>query len=254
MVVFRGRWSTVRKTVVGVLVDKDGKCFKVRLLVDSGATVSLMLMHSLFLTRGNWDFGTTPKMTMHGINGSSFTDLMVKATFIPGPHIPKNFKEAMGLATNFGITLDFFCQRDVRVYKDWKAELPTEIVDELVKPEYVLADPEQAASGAELLYVHGIIGEDQIDSLDETVIRRVGTSGMKVTRTKFGDLLHGKSHFIEYPFKKGKAGMREEWDCSIDNVVHQYGLEPVPLSSVMDIPSPDPINDYSLDFLKELTY
>jgi hypothetical protein len=254
MVVFTGRWSTVRKTVVGVLVDKDGKCFKVRLLVDSGATVSLMLMHSLFLTRGNWDFGTTPKMTMHGINGSSHTDLMIEALFIPGPHIPKSYKEAMGLAVNFGVSLKFFCQRDVRVYKDWKAELPTELVDELKKPDYVLADPEQAVAGSELLYVHGIIGEDQIDSLDETVIRKVGTSGMKVTRTKFGDLLHGKSHFIDYPFKKGKAGMREEWDCQTVTTVLQYGLEPVPLNSVVETYSSDPINDYSLDFLKELTY
>jgi hypothetical protein len=113
----------VRKTIVGTLIDKDGKHFKVRFLIDSGATVSMILMHSLFLTKGNWDFGTTPVIKMHGINAVSLCDLMVEASFAPGPHIPKSFLISMGKSSDFQMSLQFFVQKDVRAYRCPKQEL-----------------------------------------------------------------------------------------------------------------------------------
>ena len=82
----------------------------------------------------------------------------MEAMFIPGSHISKDFKTQMGMPVNFGAKLQFYIQNDVWVYKSYKRELPDEILTELRKPEYVLADPEQAMEGDDNLYVHGIIG------------------------------------------------------------------------------------------------
>jgi hypothetical protein len=215
----------------------------------------MILMHALFLTKGEWDVGITPKLYMHGINAVSVCDLMMEAMFIPGTHITKDFKTTMGMAHNFGIPLSFYVQRDVRVYKSYKRELPQDVIAELSKPEYTLADPEQGAEGDDTLYVHGIIGEDQISRFEEHNSRKIGSEGMKVTRTYFGDLLHGNSHFLEYPIKNGKVEMKEP-ESSQAVHVYQLGLEPVPMPGT-NAPTLSPeeeeqIND--INFLQEITF
>jgi hypothetical protein len=248
MVVFKGRWHSVRKTIVGTLVDKAGKRFKFRFLVDSGATVSMILMHSLYLTRGDWDFGTTPFIRMHGINAVSTCDLMVETKFIPGTHINEEFLKSMGKSADFGITLQFFVQKDVTAYRCQKQELTPEIRTELAKPEYVLADPHQATEGHETLFIHGIIGEDQIGLLEEQNIRKLCDSGMKVTRTLFGDLLHGNSHFMEINKTVQGVEMKSKNGLCF-NTICLYGL--IADRTTNPPPEEDPFEN--IDFLREIT-
>lgn len=248
MVVFRGRWHSVRKTIVGTLVDRDGRKFKVRFLVDSGATVSMILMHSLYLTKGNWDFGTTPFIRMHGINAVSTCDLMVETKFQPGKHITEEFLKSMGKEADFGITLQFFVQKDVTAYRCQKQELTQDVRQELAKQEYLLADPHQITEGHETLFIHGIIGEDQIGLLEEQNIRKLGDSGMKVTRTLFGDLLHGNSHFMEVHKTVREVEMKYRNGLCL-NTICLYGL----MADTKDNPSQEEDPFENIDFLREIT-
>jgi len=247
MVVFKGRWHSVRKTVVGALIDKNGKSFKVRFLIDSGATVSMILMHSLFLTKGDWDFGSTPIIRMHGINAVSICDLMLEAKFMPGPHISSDFKTTMGIQQDFGVTMQFFVQRDVKAYKCQKQELTGVVLKELAKPEFMLADPDQATEGEEVLYVHGIIGEDQISMLEESNIRKIGDAGLKATRTVFGDMIHGNSHFLSVNNKKGAVEMRQKHEFHYDTIC-QYGL----IAETSTATSQESLFE-NIDFLREIS-
>jgi hypothetical protein len=207
MVVFKGRWHSVRKTVVGTLVDKNGKRFEVRFLVDSGATVSIILMQTLFLTKGSWDVGITPPIMMHGINSVSMCDMMLEVKFMPGCHITPQFKSIKNMTDEFGITLQFYVQRGVKAYTCNKQELPSDVLKELSDPKYMLADPYQAAPGDEKLCVHGIIGEDQISLLEECSTHRIGQAGLKLTDSHFGHILHGNSHFMEVNHAEVKPKM-----------------------------------------------
>jgi hypothetical protein len=256
MVVFKGRWHSVRKTIVGTLIDKEGNRYKVRFLIDSGATVSMILMHSLFLTKGNWDFGTTPVIKMHGINAVSTCDLMVEAKFAPGPHIPESFLISMGKSADFNITLQFFVQKDVRAYRCPKQELTPEVRKELAKQSYTLADPNQNTEGDEILYVHGIIGEDQIGLLEEHNIRKLVDSGMKVTRTLFGDLLHGNSHFLDLIRPKGEFEMKQPAQAAACSEIQSASCSEVCLYGLIaEISTSEDKEDplENIDFLRNIT-
>jgi hypothetical protein len=180
----------------------------------------MILLHALFLTNGDWDFASTPTIRMHGINAVSYCDLMLTARFIPGPHITKEFKATMKLADNFGLSMDFFVQRDVKAYTCFKQQLPDDVLAQLAKPEFTLADPHQALPGDETLYVHGIIGEDQISKLEESMIRKVGSEGLKTTRTYFGDVIHGNSHFLSANLTEDNLQLRYKQNPTI----YQYGI------------------------------
>jgi hypothetical protein len=223
MVVYTGRWHTVRKTIVGVLVDRNGKRFKVRFLIDSGATITMILLHSLFLTNGDWDIGSTPSIRMHGINAVSVCDLMLEAMFMPGPHISSEFKKEMKMPENFGLKLKFFVQRDVKAYTCCKQELPEDALKQILTPEFTLADPHQATKGDETLYIHGIIGEDQISLFEESMIRKVGSAGLKTTRTYFGDMIHGNSHFLNANLTEGNLQMKVKQSP----IIYVYGLQAI---------------------------
>jgi hypothetical protein len=145
--------------VVETLVDKSGTKFELRFLIDSGATVSMMLMQTLFQTKGERGVGITLPIMMHGINSVSMSDMMLEATCLPGYHIPSDFKTSKGVKGDFGIKLQFYVQRGVEAYTCNKLELPSSVTDEVAKLGLVLADLQQVTPGEEKLYVHGIIGE-----------------------------------------------------------------------------------------------
>jgi hypothetical protein len=230
MVKYEGYWSTVRKTVVGDLVDKNGTKFPVRYLVDSGSTVTLMPMHCLYMSRGDWDYCQTPKITMQGINAASICDLMVEAKFIPGDHVTSAFREKTKVPNDFSINLQFHVQKGVEIFKCYKRELPDAVRQKLLSDEFCLADPEQAQEGCDNLYIHGIIGEDVIHEMEETQITKVSEAGMRTTRTYFGDLLHGRSQFIRFPYKTGGLEMKEEQEFAINDIC-QNSIIPVYLNS-----------------------
>lgn len=244
MVKYEGFWNTVRKTVVGNLEDRNGNSYQVRLLVDSGATVSLLLLHTLYISRGEWDIGQTPTITLHGINAPSICDLMVKAKFTPSNHLSKEFRTSVGITDNFSVPMKFHIQKGVEVFKTYKHALPEYIQALLKDPSISLADPEQNAPGDDVLYIHGIIGEDQINELEETSISKVGKEGMKVTRSYYGDILHGRSHFIYFPYETTGLELKGKQAFSCDRIC-QYGMESVPLSSPDD-------SEREVDFLRNL--
>jgi hypothetical protein len=171
---------------------------------------------------------------MQGINASSTCDLMVEAKFVPGDHINQGFKNTVNMPANFGPVLQFHIQRGISEFKGYKRELPEDIRKELVKPIYCLADPEQGDEGCETLLIHGIIGEDMINELEETSITKIGAVGMKTTRTYYGDVLHGKSHFIKFPYNKGKVDLSEEQDFAIERIC-QYGIYQCPIRKQEDL-------------------
>jgi hypothetical protein len=182
------------------------------------------------MTRGEWDIGQTPKISMQGINASSICDLMLEAKFIPGNHITPEFLSNVGVPANFGIPMQFHIQRGVEVFKGYKRQLPEDVRKELAKSTFCLADPAQAEEGDDVLLIHGIIGEDMINEIDESVITKVGKVGMKVTRSLFGDLVHGRSHYISFPYNSGGVRMKDDQDFSADRIC-QFGIYESPLKS-----------------------
>lgn len=229
MVVYNGYWNTVRKTIVGLLEDKNGKQFQVRLLVDSGATVSIILMHTLYMTRGEWDMGQTPKIILQGINAQSLCHMMARIKFCPGPHVSQSFRQKMNIRDDFGVYMNFHIQNEIEVFKTYKRNLPDDVGEAISRASLTLADPEQLAPGNDMLYIHGIIGEDQIHELDETIIQHVGNEGMKATRSKFGDILHGRSHYIKFPYGSNGLELKGGQDFALDNIA-QYGILSEPLN------------------------
>jgi hypothetical protein len=164
---------------------------------------------------------------MQGINASSVCDLMVEAQFVPGDHITQEFRKEAGIPVNFGTTMQFHVQRGVSSFKCYKRQLPDDVRRELLQPSFCLADPEQSAEGEELLLIHGIIGEDMINEMDESKISKVGAVGIKTTRTLFGDLVHGKSHFIQFPYEKGGLKMTEEQDFTLHRSIQSGFCQPI---------------------------
>lgn len=214
----------MRKTVVVTLVDKSGKKFELRFLIDSGATVSMILMQTLFQTKGEWDVGITPPIMMHGINSVSMCDMMLEATCLPGFHIPQEFKSQKGIKEDFGIKLQFYVQRGVKAYTCNKQELPKSVIEEITNLGLVLADPQQITPGEEKLYVHGIIGEDQISLFEECGTKKVGNAGLKLTESHFGHILHGNSHFMEANLAIDKPQMSRVACPSFQNSLYSISL------------------------------
>jgi hypothetical protein len=46
---------------------------------------------------------------------------------------------------------------------------------------------------------------------------------MKVTRSLFGDILHGNSHFIDFPYKVGEVTMKGEQDFAY-GPIYPFGI------------------------------
>jgi hypothetical protein len=99
-----------------------------------------------------------------------------------------------------------------------------------------MADPHQTEEGDDMLLIHGIIGEDSMNGMDETIITKVGTVGMKTTRSLYGDLLHGKSHYIKFPYKVGSLDLKDEQNFTT-NKICQYGITQVLISGEEGVPS-----------------
>jgi hypothetical protein len=140
--------------------------------------------------------------------------------------------------------MQFHIQRGVEVFKAYKRQLPEDIRKELAKPNFCLADPEQGDEGDEVMLIHGIMGEDMINEIEETTITKVGSVGMKTTRSFYGDLVHGKSHFVSFPYKKGGVDMKQEQDFALDNIC-QYGIYQCPLQKEKDLSD-------ELEYLKDI--
>jgi hypothetical protein len=185
-----------------------------------------MTLHSLYSTRGEWNFYQTPKIVMQGINSQSVCDMMFEAKFVPGPHITHEYKTQLKIPDNFGVNMQFHVQKGIEVFKCYKRELPGDIRSELLANGFCMADPHQVEEGEDMLLIHGIIGEDSISGMDESIITKIGTVGMKTTRSLYGDLLHGKSHYIKFPYKKGYVDLKDEQDF-IAHTICQYGITPV---------------------------
>jgi hypothetical protein len=166
---------------------------------------------------------------MQGINASSVCDLMVEAKFEPGDHITQAFKNQLKIPVNFGINLKFHMQRGVEIYRCYKRELPEDMRQVLKTEDFCLADPQQAEEGCDTMFIHGIIGEDMINEMEESIITKVGSVGLKTTRSFFGDILHGKSHFIKFPYKSGKLELKEEQEFATDGIC-QCGVVPIYIS------------------------
>jgi hypothetical protein len=189
----------------------------------------------LYTTRGEWDFAQTPKITMQGINSSSICDMMFEARFIPGEHITSEYKSLMKVPEDFGVTMQFHIQKSIESFKGFKRELPDDVRTELQSSKFCLADPNQAEDGCDTLIIHGIIGEDMINELEESTITKIGDKGLKVTRTLFGDIIHGKSHHIKFPYRVGGLELKEEQEFAANEEFCQYGIVPVFISGQNDI-------------------
>ena len=195
---YDGTWNSIRETVICNLVDKDGAKHEVRLLVDTGATVSTLTFFTLYKTRGNWDVGTIPPLRLHGVNSSTVCDMMCKATLTPGNHLKSDFKKTAGLAENFELKVDFLVIHSTKVFSVWKRELPESIRLHLANEKFHLADPEQINPGFRMLYMHGILGVRAISQMNRQTYQKVLSTEMTLCRSSLGDLLFGASHFMPH--------------------------------------------------------
>lgn len=233
MVKYEGYWNTIRKTMVAEVEDRNGKRFNMRFLVDSGASVSLIPLNILWQTKGEWDLGQAPNINLCGVNTEAplTCNLVCEAKLKPASHIKSSFRTLMKVDNEFEVKVKFLVQPQVKSYASYKYELPEDIRNELNKNEFHMADPEQKKPGESRIFIHGILGEDFIDEIGESKILRVGSSSMKVTRSKFGDLLHGKSHFIYYPYKDSELKLKQPLSQDgLYSAISCYGYEAVPVS------------------------
>lgn len=253
MVHYSGSWNSIRETVVCNLKDKDGKKHEIRLLVDTGATVSTLPFYTLYRTRGNWDVGNIPPINLHGINSVSSCDMMCKATLSPGNHLKANFRNEVGIADNFEIEVDFLIMRGVKTFTVLKRELPEALRTTLASSSYHLADPEQINLRDQILYIHGILGVRAIHKMDRKGYEKIAGSEMTLCRSKLGDLLFGASHFL--PRKVGNTPIplndNGDFEEPIDSITSLRACsEHVVNSGVEEHPEEEPKakseKDYSL--------
>lgn len=211
MIKYEGYWNSVRKTIYRVMVDEKINCFDARFLVDSGAICSLILLFTLFKSKGVWDIGPSPTIGLTGINSSSSMDLICNFTFIPGAHITKDFRACMRQRPDFNVRFNMHIQYNVEVFKTKRRILPDFIIEPLSNTDYYcLADPAQIQKSEDPLYIHGIIGEHMIPLLDETHIIKITNNEISLTRGQFGDVIHGRSHFVIYPWQESELKIKED--------------------------------------------
>ena len=206
---YEGVWNSIRETVICNLNDKDGNKHEVRLLVDTGATVSTLTFFTLYKTRGNWDVCTIPPIRLHGINSSSVCDMMCHAVLTPGNHLKSDFKTEAGIPENFALKVDFLVLHSTKVFSVWKRELPESIRLHLASNKFHLADPEQINPGFSTIYMHGILGVRAISQMERQAYQKILSTDMTVCRSNLGDLLFGASHFMK----------------------HEPGVNPIPLTN-----------------------
>jgi hypothetical protein len=192
-----GTWNSIRETVVCSITDMTGREFRLRLLVDTGATISSLPAYTLWFTKAKWDCEQIRPIPIRGINSITACDLICHAPIKPGRHLSKEFRDKVNMPDNFQINVDFYIIRGPEVYTTYKCELPKAIISTLSNKTYYLADPEQIAPRDSLLYIHGILGVQAIQQMKRTAFQAVPGTDMTLCRSMFGDLLFGTSHFIE---------------------------------------------------------
>jgi len=192
----KGHWNAVRQTAICEIVDRNGKRFQIRALIDGGSEISIVTEYVLNKTQGDWKRNFIPELNVQGVNSCSKINWTAEMKLRPSKHLDPRYVEEHKLQ-DIEIKALFHVMQKPDYFANFRREYPEEIRKELTE-NYMLADPVIVNKGNERVNVHAILGVNVIRFLSERSIRIIEPPGIEIRRSNFGDLISGNTHFVEH--------------------------------------------------------
>jgi hypothetical protein len=191
-----GHLNAVRQTAICEIVDRNGKRFQIRVLIDGGSEISIVTEFLLGKTQGDWKRNYIPEITIQGVNSCSAIRWTTEMKLRPSKHLPLRYIEQHNLKDK-EIKAVFHVMQKPNYFANYRREYPELLRKELAE-NYTLADPVVTHTGDQSINIHAILGVNVIRYLNEKSIRVIDPPGIEIRSSILGDMISGNTHFVKY--------------------------------------------------------